>query len=191
MKTLYSTLLIFTFLSCKSQVTDKNQNQTNHSHQHTTSHHHKHTQQHIHQKSYSEYPPIIGDKIFNKYHNHSETHQTLNIELVNGKKFVSDTNTFIGINNTNNLLNNFDKDSIHTLKNYHDLGYKCKKEAVFILNNSKLEGDGFSTFHDLLHTLVFDIKNLGNSKTIIEAETHKQFIKEDVESFFKYFTSLN
>lgn len=179
-----------TFLSCKSQVTDKNKSQPNQTQQHTNLHHHKHSKQHVHHLPYSEYPPIAGDEIFNKYHNHSDTHQTLNIELVNGVKFVTDTNTFIGINDTKKFLSNFDKDSIHILKDYHDLGYKCKKEAIFILNNSTMQGEGFSTFHDLLHTFVFDIKNLGSSKTLTEAETHKQFIKEDVDTFFKYFDTL-
>jgi hypothetical protein len=96
----------------------------------------------------------------------------------------------MGMNHIKILLDTFNilKSS---LINFKDLGYACKKEAVYILNNSKMEGEGFSVYHDLMHTLVFDIKNLDLSKDTLQAQKNVVFIQEDVDSFFKYFKNLN
>jgi hypothetical protein len=178
MKTIYILFLSLILFSCKSQTDGK---KINHSHTH---HHHQA------KTNFKGYPKIEGEEVFNNYHSHSNTHQKLKIELLNGSKFISDTNSFLGMNNIKILLDSFNISNSSLIK-YKDLGYNCKKEAVYILNNSKMEGEGYTVFHDLMHTLVFDIKNLDLSIDMIQAQKNLAYIQEDINSFFNYFENLD
>ncbi|RLD29931.1 MAG: hypothetical protein DRI75_01545 [Bacteroidetes bacterium] len=106
------------------------------------------------------------------------------LSLDNGKKWLANKETHIGIKNMDSLIEAF---TANNAKNYFELGEALSKQTSYVIKNCTMKGESHNQLHVVLVPMLDEISVL---KDTTDSEERKKIIKnlqKLIEIYFQHF----
>ena len=155
MKYLIFTLSLLAFVSCKQDTKT-----------------HDHTSQNFHELYDKEAPNLYNNDWTN------------DIQLNEGKKWVANVETTVGVIKMKNTIKTH---KTIDLEGYHQLAVQLNIEKDYLIVHCSMKGAGHENLHVWFFPLVAKIHALSEAITVEDASRLKQSISENVNAYYNYF----
>ena len=109
---------------------------------------------------------------------------TLTLKLDNGKKWVVNNETQIGIMKMDSIISEFKKDQT---KDYSNLGKDLSIQTGYIIKSCNMEGEAHDQLHVVLVPMLDEISNLKESNIKEENERALSDLEVLIDEYFNHF----
>ena len=121
--------------------------------------------------------------------NNTETEEislldTLTLKLNNGKKWVANNETQIGILKMDSIISAFNTDKN---EGYFSLGKSLSKQTSFIIKSCDMTGEAHDQLHVVLIPMLDEISILKESTNTEESKSALNELEALIESYFSHF----
>lgn len=114
----------------------------------------------------------------NKHAGHEEQSTVSGLHLNNGKKWIANHETHVGMRNLDSLVKH--KDQMKLID-------KMKTETSFIVNNCDMRGEDHEQLHLVLVPIIQTLDSLERDIDVEKKQMHFSRIQQHLSSYFEHF----
>ncbi len=108
----------------------------------------------------------------------------LELKLDNGKKWLANPETQLGIYKMDSIIKNFKGKSPN---DYNTCGNALAKQTSYIIKNCSMEGEPHDQLHVVLLPMLENISVLRESGNLTQLQQAEQNLKELIQAYYTYF----
>ena len=123
------------------------------------------------------FPPIIESQEIDLL-------DTLSLKLNDGKKWIVNKETHVGLKNMDSIVKEFNSNSNN---DYQSLGQSLSKQTGFVIKNCTMQGEPHNQLHVVLVPMLDEISILKETTSASESAKALSNLKLLIHNYFTYF----